>query len=184
KSPYPKAFFRCLMCGSELADRSSLRTHLARHSTEEGGAVATDKIDVSRKPALPALGETSNSKKSKKKKKNSNDITPPQMMNSMMTMASGVSPHTMDNYNIPPTMLNQHMSLPIIKSELNDNDPKRKRGRPPKTKSSDGPTPIASYTKQTHLNPTGLALTPTMNNPIMINEQLVKVKYLFKIYIK
>jgi hypothetical protein len=31
KSPYPKAFFRCLMCGSELADRSSLRTHLARH---------------------------------------------------------------------------------------------------------------------------------------------------------
>ncbi|CAF2174902.1 unnamed protein product [Rotaria magnacalcarata] len=174
KSPYPKAFFRCLMCGSELADRSSLRTHLARHSTEEGGAVATDKIDVSRKPALPALGETSNSKKSKKKKKNSNDITPPQMMNSMMTMASGVSPHTMDNYNIPPTMLNQHMSLPIIKSELNDNDPKRKRGRPPKTKSSDGPTPIASYTKQTHLNPTGLALTPTMNNPIMINEQLVK----------
>jgi hypothetical protein len=34
KSPYPKAFFRCLMCGSELADRSSLRTHLARHVSE------------------------------------------------------------------------------------------------------------------------------------------------------
>ena len=34
KSPYPKAFFRCLMCGSELADRSSLRTHLARHVCE------------------------------------------------------------------------------------------------------------------------------------------------------
>lgn len=31
KSPYPKAFFRCLLCSSELADRSSLRTHLARH---------------------------------------------------------------------------------------------------------------------------------------------------------
>ena len=34
KSPYPKAFFRCLMCGSELADRSSLRTHLARHVSD------------------------------------------------------------------------------------------------------------------------------------------------------
>jgi transposase-like protein len=34
KSPYPKAFFRCLMCGSELADRSSLRTHLARHVSQ------------------------------------------------------------------------------------------------------------------------------------------------------
>lgn len=35
KSPYPKAFFRCLMCGSELADRSSLRTHLARHVSSD-----------------------------------------------------------------------------------------------------------------------------------------------------
>ncbi|CAF4974575.1 unnamed protein product, partial [Rotaria sp. Silwood1] len=173
KSPYPKAFFRCLMCGSELADRSSLRTHLARHGTEDGSAVSTDKIDVSRKPALPTLGETPNSKKSKKKKKTSNDITPPQMMNTMVAMTSGVSPRTIDNYNIPSAMLNQHMSLPIIKSEQNDNDPKRKRGRPPKTK-SDGPTPIANYTKQSHMNPTGLALTPTMNNPIMINEQIVK----------
>ena len=70
KSPYPKAFFRCLMCGSELADRSSLRTHLARHVSEFDVFILekksfflffrvlkmvvlylADKIDVSRKPA-------------------------------------------------------------------------------------------------------------------------------------
>ncbi len=52
----------------------------------------------------------------------------------------------------------------------------RKRGRPPKTKSSDGPTPIATYTKHTHINPTAVTLTPAMTNPIMLNEQLMKVK--------
>ncbi len=52
---------------------------------------------------------------------------------------------------------------------------KRKRGRPPKTKSSDGPTPIASYTKHTHVNPTGITLTPTMNNQVIINDQILKV---------
>lgn len=46
------------------------------------------------------------------------------MMNPMLSMTSGVSPHTIENYSIPPTMLNQHMSLPIIKSDPNDNDPK------------------------------------------------------------
>jgi len=71
-------------------------------------------------------------------------------------------------------MLNQHMSLPIIKSEQNDNDPKRKRGRPPKTKSSDGPTPIASYTKHSHINSTGITLTPTLTNPVLLNDQLLK----------
>ena len=143
KSPYPKAFFRCLMCGSELADRSSLRTHLARHvsdrsivfrkrsffffckGADEGGAISADKIDVSRKPAVTGAGGTPNSKKSKKKKKNSNDLTPPQMINPMIALTSGISPRIMDAYNLPPTMLNQHMSsLPIIKSEQNDNDPK------------------------------------------------------------
>jgi hypothetical protein len=144
KSPYPKAFFRCLMCGSELADRSSLRTHLARHvsfvfcfskrnltytyifqGTDEGGAGTSNKIDVSRKPS--GSGDTPNSKKSKKKKKNSNDLTPPQMLNPMLTMTSGVSPRGIDTYNIPPTMINQHISsLPIIKSEPNDSDPKVK----------------------------------------------------------
>ena len=52
----------------------------------------------------------------------------------------------------------------------------RKRGRPPKTKSSDGPTPIANYTKHTHINPTGLTLTPAMTNPIMLNNQMMKVR--------
>ena len=45
-------------------------------------------------------------------------------MNPMLAMTSGVSPRGIDTYNLPPTMLNQHMSLPIIKSDLNDNDPK------------------------------------------------------------
>jgi transposase-like protein len=175
KSPYPKAFFRCLMCGSELADRSSLRTHLARHGADEGSTISADKIDVSRKSAITTSGGTPNSKKSKKKKKNSNDLTPPQMINPMIALTSGISPRGIDTYNLPPTMLNQHMSLPIIKSEQNDNDPKRKRGRPPKTKSSDGPTPIANYTKHTHINPTGLILNPTMTNPLMLNDQLMKV---------
>ncbi|CAF0863358.1 unnamed protein product [Adineta ricciae] len=176
KSPYPKAFFRCLMCGSELADRSSLRTHLARHGTEEGSAVNVDKIDVSRKPAATASGGTPNSKK-KKKKKNSNDLTPPapQMMNQMITMASGVSPRALDTYNIPPIMLNQHMSLPIIKSDQNDNDPKRKRGRPPKTKSSEGPaTPLGNYVKHPLINPAGATLTPTMTSPVVLHDQMIK----------
>ncbi|UJR35845.1 hypothetical protein I4U23_028589 [Adineta vaga] len=172
KSPYPKAFFRCLMCGSELADRSSLRTHLARHGAEDGGTVSTDKIDVSRKPAISTPGGTSSSKK-KKKKKNSTDLTPPQMINPMLAMTSGVSPRGIDTYNIPPTMINQSMALPIIKSDLNDSDPKRKRGRPPKTK-SDGPTPVAPYTKHSHMNPTGLTLTPTINNQVILNDQHMK----------
>lgn len=79
---------------------------------------------MSRKPALSTNTGTSNSKKSKKKKKNSNDITPPQMMNPMLAMTSGVSPRGIDTYNLPPTMLNPQMSLPIIKSDLNDSDPK------------------------------------------------------------
>ena len=91
---------------------------------EEGGAVSTDKIDVSRKPATSTFGDTSNSKKSKKKKKTTNDLTSSQMITPMVTMAPGVSPRAIDTYNIPPTIVNQHMSLPIIKSEQNDNDPK------------------------------------------------------------
>ncbi len=91
---------------------------------EDGGSVSTDKIDVSRKPALSTPGITPNSKKSKKKKKNSNELTPPQMINPMIAMTSGVSPRGIDTYNIPPTMVNQQMSLPIIKSDLNDSDPK------------------------------------------------------------
>jgi hypothetical protein len=91
---------------------------------EEGGSVSTDKIDVSRKPAISTTGGTPNSKKSKKKKKNSNDLTPPQMINPMLAMTSGVSPRGIDTYNLPPTMVNQQMSLPIIKSDLNDSDPK------------------------------------------------------------
>jgi hypothetical protein len=51
---------------------------------------------------------------------------------------------------------------------------KRKRGRPPKTK-SDGPTPVAPYTKHPHMNPIGLSLTPTINNQVILNEQHVKV---------
>jgi len=91
---------------------------------EEGGTVSTDKIDVSRKPAISATVGTPNSKKSKKKKKNSNDLTPPQMINPMLAMTSGVSPRGIDTY-IPATMVNQQqMSLPIIKSDLNDSDPK------------------------------------------------------------
>jgi hypothetical protein len=91
---------------------------------EDGGSVSTDKIDVSRKPALSNASGTPNSKKSKKKKKNSNDLTPPQMINPMIAMTSGVSPRGIDTYNLPPTMINQPMSLPIIKSDLNDSDPK------------------------------------------------------------
>lgn len=45
-------------------------------------------------------------------------------MNSMLAMTSGVSPRGIDTYNLPPTMVNQPMSLPIIKSDLNDSDPK------------------------------------------------------------
>lgn len=106
---------------------------LSFKGAEEGGAVSTDKIDVSRKPAMPTLGETPNTKKSKKKKKGTNSLTPPpqqqqtpsqQMMNSMVALTSGVSPRGIDNYSLQPTLLNQHMSLPIIKSEQNDNDPK------------------------------------------------------------
>ena len=91
---------------------------------EDGGTVSADKIDVSRKPAITTPGGTVGSKKSKKKKKNSNDITPPQMINPMLAMTSGVSPRGIDTYNLPPTMINQTMSLPIIKSDLNDSDPK------------------------------------------------------------
>ena len=205
KSPYPKAFFRCLMCGSELADRSSLRTHLARHvslsavslpivqtrlpysfkGSEDGSAISADKIDVSRKPAGAAPG-TPGAKKSKKKKKNAAEVTPPQMLNPMGGMASGISPRGLDAYSIPTTMANQSMSLPTIKSDSNDSDPKvnrshqlishvstsfgvqRKRGRPPKSK-SDGLTPVANYTKHAQMN-------PTMNNALLLNEQHIKVR--------
>ena len=186
KSPYPKAFFRCLMCGSELADRSSLRTHLARHGADENGAISTDKIDVSRKPALSsnATGTNTPNSKKKKKKKTSNDVTPPtQMINPMLAMTSGISPRAMDTYSLPQTMLNSHMSLPIIKSDLNDNDSKvdRKRGRPPKTKGEGGLTPVSSYTKHPNLNnPTGLPLNPQLTNPIMLNDQLLKANELQK----
>jgi len=174
KSPYPKAFFRCLMCGSELADRSSLRTHLARHGADENGIVSMDKIDVSRKPAL-STPETPNSKK-KKKKKNTNDVTPPQMINPMLAMTSSVSPRGLDAYNIPPTMINQQMSLPIIKSDLNDSDPKRKRGRPPKTK-GEGPTPVAPYTKHMPMNSTlPPQLNPILTTPVILNDQLIKTE--------
>lgn len=91
---------------------------------EDGGTVSADKIDVSRKPAVSTPGGTSGSKKSKKKKKNSNDIAPPQMINPMIVMASGISPRGIDPYNLPPTMINHQMSLPITKSDLNDSDPK------------------------------------------------------------
>jgi hypothetical protein len=116
----------------------------------------------------------------------------------MIAMTSGVSPRGIDTYNIPPTMVNQQMSLPIIKSDLNDSDPKvlifffffinyfiiifhlfkRKRGRPPKTK-SDGPTPVAPYIKHPLMNPTGLSLTPTINNQVILNDQHGKVYYQF-----
>jgi hypothetical protein len=46
------------------------------------------------------------------------------MINPMIAMTSGVSPRGIDTTYLPPTMLNQHMSLPIIKSEQNDNDSK------------------------------------------------------------
>jgi hypothetical protein len=46
------------------------------------------------------------------------------MINPMLAMTSGVSPRGIDTY-IPATMVNQQqMSLPIIKSDLNDSDPK------------------------------------------------------------
>ena len=83
--------------------------------------MSADKIDVSRKPAG---GTPANAKKSKKKKKGNNDATPPQMINPMIAMTTGVSPRGIDTYNIPPTMINQHMTLPIIKSESSDSDPK------------------------------------------------------------
>ncbi len=51
----------------------------------------------------------------------------------------------------------------------------RKRGRPPKTKSEGGPTPVAPYTKHSHMNPTGLSLTPTINNQVILNEHHGKV---------
>jgi hypothetical protein len=97
---------------------------LLSKGNEEGGTVSVDKIDVSRKPALATTGGTSNSKKSKKKKKNSIELTPPQMINPMLAMTSGISPRGIDPYHLPPTMVNQQMSLPIIKSDLNDSDPK------------------------------------------------------------
>jgi hypothetical protein len=50
----------------------------------------------------------------------------------------------------------------------------RKRGRPPKTK-GDGPIPVAPYTKHSHMNPTGLSLTPTRNNQVILNDQHIKV---------
>ena len=136
KSPYPKAFFRCLMCGSELADRSSLRTHLARHGAEDGSAISVDQIDVSRKPALPSTGNNptaSNSKKSKKKKKTNNDSAvvvppPPQLLHPMLAVtAASVSPRGLDGYALSNTMINPSMSLPIIKSDGNDADSKVRR---------------------------------------------------------
>jgi hypothetical protein len=162
---------------SELADRSSLRTHLARHGAEEGGAISSDKIDVSRKPAGATPG-TSGSKKSKKKKKNNNnEIPPPQILNPMVAMTSGISPRTLDAYSMHPSMINPHMSLPIIKSEPNEGDPKRKRGRPPKMKSADGTTPTANYNKHSHVVTTSTlpavaaAINPAMNNAIVMNDQ-------------
>lgn len=71
-----------------------------------------------------AAGGTPNSKKSKKKKKNNNESTPPNMVNPMLAMTSGVSPRGIDAYHLPPTMVNQQMSLPISKSDLSDADPK------------------------------------------------------------
>jgi hypothetical protein len=72
---------------------------------------------------VPA-GGTPNSKKSKKKKKNNNESTPPNMVNPMLAMTSGVSPRGIDTYHLPPTMVNQQMSLPIIKSDISEADPK------------------------------------------------------------
>lgn len=46
------------------------------------------------------------------------------MTNSMLALTSGISPRGIDTYNLPPTMINPHMSLPTIKSDPNDNDPK------------------------------------------------------------
>lgn len=46
------------------------------------------------------------------------------MTNPMLALTSGISPRGIDTYNLPPTMLNLQMSLPTIKSDPNDNDPK------------------------------------------------------------
>lgn len=46
------------------------------------------------------------------------------MMNTMMSMPSGVPSRVIDNYNPQTTLSNTSMSLPIIKSDLNDSDPK------------------------------------------------------------
>lgn len=46
------------------------------------------------------------------------------MINPMLAMTTGVSPRGIDTFNIPPTMVNQQMSLPIIKTDLNDSDSK------------------------------------------------------------
>ena len=46
------------------------------------------------------------------------------MINPMIALTSGISPRGIDTYNLPPTMINPQMSLPTIKSDPNDNDPK------------------------------------------------------------
>ena len=97
--------------------------------SEDGSAISADKIDVSRKPAVTTPG-TPGGKKSKKKKKNAADVTPPQMINPMGGMASGISPRGLDVYSMPTTMVNQSMSLPTIKSDLNDSDPKVNQSPP------------------------------------------------------
>jgi hypothetical protein len=113
------------------------------------------------------------------------------MIHPMVAMTSGVSPRGIDTYNLPPTMIHSQMSLPIIKSDLNDSDPKveffliiylfsfifllkRKRGRPPKSK-SDGPMLVASYTKHPQMNLSGTSIAPTMNNAVILNDQHGKV---------
>jgi hypothetical protein len=34
---------------------------------------------------------------------------------------------------------------------------------------------MPNYTKHPHINPAGIQLTPTMNNPVIINDQFMKV---------
>ncbi|CAF0835594.1 unnamed protein product [Didymodactylos carnosus] len=164
KSPYPKAFFRCLMCGSELADRSSLRTHLARHGGDDGGAASSDALANERK------------KKTKKKKKGA-DGNP--NMNAVVGAGVGVgglatvsSPRGGVGYmQNDPHHGTSLASLPIIKSEPMDNEPKvRKRGRPPKMKTNDG-----TSIQQNFKAPTSSASTP--NNPIMSETQLKHIEF-------
>lgn len=42
----------------------------------------------------------------------------------MLSVAAGVSPRGLDTYGMSATLVNQPMSLPIIKSESNDTDSK------------------------------------------------------------